>query len=134
MYATAQEFVRSPVRPPFWLIVRDGGTRSEVLAAELVGGHRALPVFSFREEAELFLRLGVVWQGWRVKETGAGELFSVLLGPCANVERVALDPLLGIGVESVNRLVSMSRGRFLAFLLKDAPLLRAPGREPGAPL
>lgn len=120
MYGTARDFVRSPTSParrPFWLIVRDDRECFEVLVAELVGGEQALPVFSFREEAGLFLMLGVVGPDWRIKETGVGELSSVLLGPCRHVERVALDPLPGgIGVEPVNRLVSTSRASFLAFL------------------
>ncbi len=124
MYGTAQVMDQMPklaARRPFWLIVRDERGRSEVLLGELVGGKKALPVFSFREEADLFLRLGVHEPGWRIKETGVEELSSVLLGPCRRVERVALDPLPEIGAEPVNRLVSMSRGSFLAFLLKDAP-------------
>ena len=124
---------RPSLRWPFWLIIRNERACSEVLAAELVGGRRALPVFSSAGEAELFLRHGDVGHGWGVKETGAGELTSILFGPCGDVERVALDPLPGMGVESVNRLVSLSRGRFLAFLLNGTRRARAPGRGAGGP-
>jgi len=55
-----------------------------------------LPVFSFKEEAETFLRLlGAEGKtGWcRSRETTAGELVSVLQALCAQVWGVALDPL-----------------------------------------
>jgi hypothetical protein len=79
---------------PFWLIAnyQSGGT--EVLRINLASGEEVLPVFSFEDEAGIFLELGAS-DGWRVRETAAGELTSVLLGPCAGVRRVALDPLPG---------------------------------------
>src|SRR3712207_7841170 len=40
-----------------------------------------------------FLRLGTLGTGWQARETSAGELISLLYGPCAGIERVALDPL-----------------------------------------
>ncbi len=53
-----------------------------------------LPVVSFEEKAELFLWLGVAEPEscWLVRETAAGELASLLLGPLSGVGRVALDP------------------------------------------
>jgi hypothetical protein len=55
---------------------------------------RARPAFGFEEEeAELFLRLGRLGGGWRVREGRRGGIVSVFHGPCADVERVALDPL-----------------------------------------
>ena len=76
---------RPRLRRPFWLIIRNERARSEVLAAELVGGRRALPVFSSAGEADLFLRHGDVGHGWGVKEAGGGELASILLGHCGDV-------------------------------------------------
>lgn len=120
---------------PFWLLARHEGGRLEVLAAELAGGKTALPVFSFAEEAGMFLKLGGLGEagfardGWRVRETGAGELASVLLGPCRHVGRVALDPLPGTESEAVNRLVSVGRERFVDFLLRGTPGAR-PGSRP----
>ena len=40
----------------------------EVFAVQRNGG-RILPVFGFEEEAELFLRLGTLGDGWRARET-----------------------------------------------------------------
>ena len=111
-------------RRALWLLARHEHGRIEVLTAELAGGGKALPVFSFAEEGELFLACGgaskAVAEGrWRVWRTEAGELASVLLGPCRGVGRVALDPLPEIDAEPVNRLASLDRERFLRFLLGE---------------
>jgi hypothetical protein len=55
----------------YWLIAKDQSGRAEMLTIEC-GGERALPVFSFEEEAELFLGLGGVGGGWWVRESGPG--------------------------------------------------------------
>jgi hypothetical protein len=90
----------------------------EVLALSFAGGEEVvLPVFSFEEEAELFLRLGAPGGGWLARETGAGELASLLLGPLSGVERVALDPLPGGLTETVIGLVSTDRVTFIERLL-----------------
>jgi hypothetical protein len=53
-----------------------------------------LPVFCFREEADLFLRFETPEdEGWRVKRVTTGELVSLLYSLCAAVDHVALDPL-----------------------------------------
>jgi hypothetical protein len=76
-----------------WLIVRDGGGPVEPICV-YGGGERMLPIFSFEEEAQLFIRLGGYDDGhWRAWESCAGELISVLYGPCAEVKSVALDLL-----------------------------------------
>jgi hypothetical protein len=90
----------------------------EVLATGLVGGEEAMPVFSHEEEAELFLRLWKAgFDGWQARESSAGELISVLYGPCASVERVALDPLPEMLLERTVGLVSLSRKRFVDLVL-----------------
>jgi hypothetical protein len=71
-----------------------------------------LPVFSFREEAELFLGLGS-WKGWRIRESGVGEIISVLYGPCEDVGSVALDPLPEMVAERTVGPVCLSRQRFV---------------------
>ncbi|MDP9479376.1 MAG: hypothetical protein M3R38_27510 [Actinomycetota bacterium] len=94
---TAEGGARSP---SWWLIVGGESGLAEVLALKLAGGEEVLAVFSFEEEAELFLRLGAGGggsprRGWVARETGAGELASLLLGQLSGVGRVALDPLPG---------------------------------------
>jgi hypothetical protein len=104
----------------FWLVVRHEDRRMEVL---MVGcsGEQALPVFSGDGEAEMFVWLeGAFEDGWRVRETSAGELVSILYGPCAGAGRVALDlspEMFGINAVS---LVSVTRERFLSWIL-DSP-------------
>ena len=109
--------VRAP-RPPLWLLTRRRRGRTEVLAAELVAGSRALPVFGPAEETRLLVGLGPFeGAGWRAAKFGAGELASLLLGPLRDMERVALDPLPGVGPEPATRLLCLGRERFLDLLL-----------------
>jgi hypothetical protein len=76
-----------------------------------------LPVFSFREEAEMLLRLGGSETDCRVRESTYGELTSVLYASCRDVRRVALDPLSGMVVESKVGFASPSREAFIEVLL-----------------
>jgi len=94
---------------PLWLVAKQRHNGLEVFTI----GTDVLPVFSFREEAEMFLGLGHAADGWQVRETTCGELVSVLYGPCREVTRVSLDPVPGI-VE----LVSLSHRAFVGVLLK----------------
>jgi hypothetical protein len=84
--------VRKNYSSPFWLIAKYRTGGMEVLRIALASGREALPVFSFEDEARMFLELGAPG-GWRVRETTAGELTSVLCGAYANVDRVVLDPV-----------------------------------------
>ena len=81
-----------------------------------------LPVFSFKEEADAFLELlgeEGKEQGWRIRETTAGELISVLLASCAQVKRVALDPLpLSCG-KAVLPFISIKRNHFVKDLIGE---------------
>jgi len=118
----------SPTRTR-WLIARDRDAELEVFAVERDGG-RILPVFSFEEEAELFLWLGAVGAGWQARETSSGELVSVLCGPCARVEKVALDPLpFAVGAEEWIDLLCLDREAFARTLLGE----RRPPRWHPAP-
>ena len=103
----------------FWLIARHRTGGMEVLTTNLARGGEALPVFSFEDEANMFLRLGALGDDWRARETSGGELVSVLCGPCAGVDRVVLDPvpLPGSLVEGLNGLLSTGREAFMRSLL-----------------
>ena len=105
-------------RSSYWLLAKRRCGRLEVLTTGLADGRRVLPVFSFEEEAVLYLCLG--GQGsWQVRRTGPGELVSLLYGPCREVELVALDPMSDVETDVTNRLVSLERGRFVDVLLRN---------------
>jgi len=65
----------------------------DVLTLDTNGEEEALPVFSYEEEAEAFLRLQAPGAGWQARETTVGELISSLYGLCTSIEKMALDPL-----------------------------------------
>jgi hypothetical protein len=102
----------------FWLVAKDGTSPIVTLTVDC-GSYEALPVFSHEEEAELFLCLGGIGEGWRARESSAGEVVSLLLGPCAGVGSVALDPSPLMAPEMID-LVRMGRDRFVN-------LIAAPG-------
>jgi hypothetical protein len=81
------------------------------------GGRKALPVFPYKEEAELFLGLGTLGAGRRIRESGAGELVSVLCGYCKGVEVVALDPLPEVAAVKMIGCISLSRERFMDLVI-----------------
>ncbi len=110
----------------YWRIAKDDNGRLQILATDLAGGEEAMPVFSHEEEAEMFLGLWEIgFDGWQARESTAGELISVLYGPCASVERVALDPLPEMLLERTVGLVSLDRERFVDLMLsRRRPLAR----------
>ena len=99
-----------------WLIVRERGNMLDPMCV-YVGVERVLPIFSFEEEAKLFLRLGSYDGQWLVRECCAVDLVSVLCGPCADVKSVALDPLPEMLEDGTLALVGVRRKRFLEHIL-----------------
>jgi hypothetical protein len=103
----------------YWVIAKDakdakdGFGQLELLTVDLDGAGEALPVFSFEEEAEMFLWLQTTEEGHEVRETTPGQLVSILYGPCAHVRRVMLDPLPEIGVRMQISLLGMDRNDFV---------------------
>ena len=107
----------------YWLVSRRARGRVDVWTMRVADGRCVLPVFSFEEEATLFLSLGV--QGsWQVRRVGPGELVSLLYGPCRGVELVALDPVSDVEAAVVNRCVSLTRKRFVDVLLRKGTSVR----------
>lgn len=108
---------RSP-SPRYWLIAKNGCGRMKALTINLDGGE-AIPVFSFREEAEMFLRFEA-GDGWSVRETPARELALLLLGPHSSLKMVALDPLPELCDEGMNHLISVRMEDFVRALAGDS--------------
>ena len=88
----------------WWLLARHSDSQREVLTLTH-GGSEVLPVFSFREEAEMYLLIEALGGDWQVREISAWELVSLLHEKCAIVRRVALDPLPGMWTDKVVELV-----------------------------
>ncbi len=109
----------------FWLIV--GGTDEDgaiPLGVDLPGeGEEALAVFSFEEEARMYLRLNAPEGRWCVEVIEAEKLASMLLwGGLSWVKRLALDPMPPQSVIcKANDLVCVSRETFLDLLLRSEP-------------
>ena len=113
---------RRPGSQRYWVIAKDtkdtkdtkdGFGQPDLLTLDLDGTGQALPVFSFEEEAEMFLWLQWTEDGREVRETTPGQLVSILYGPCADVGRVMLDPLPEIGARLQNSLFGMDRNDFV---------------------
>ena len=105
-------------RRSFWLIVTRAHGRMEVLTID-AGGETVLPLFSFQEGVELFLHLQAKGADWWPRETTTGELVSLLLGLCARVDKVALDPLPSLGKREIIGLVSTGRRHFVRYLMGE---------------
>ncbi len=81
--------------PLHCVVVKDGDMELEVLRVSVRGKGEALPVFSARWAARGYLFAEVPGGGWYVKTCAPGELVSLLVGPCAGIEWVMLDPRPG---------------------------------------
>jgi hypothetical protein len=117
---TARGVPRQAGTQRYWVIAkdaRDGFGWPDPLTVELDGTGQALPVFSFEEEAEMFLWLQTTEDGREVREATPEQLVSILYGPCADVGRVMLDPLPEIGARMQNSLLGMDRNDFVESVL-----------------
>jgi hypothetical protein len=115
---TAERTLRQPPGPvSYWLIAEKQDNRLEVLTIRTDDEQETLPVFSSEEEAKIILQFGGVTGGRRARESSAGELVSVLSGPCAGVKKVALDPSPEMVVEGTVRLVSLLRESFMNLVM-----------------
>lgn len=113
-----------PVWHPLYLISKHENGQTEIFTIP-GSGRETLPISSHEEEAEMFLWLGAPGAYWRARETTAGELVSLLYGPCTDIEKVALDPLPLFGNKAMGGLVSLLREDFVRNLVDE--------REPRAP-
>jgi hypothetical protein len=109
---------RVPERNPaslHYVVAKDGDKGLEVLRVPLRGNGEALPVFSAGWAARGYLFAEAPGGGWYVKTCTPDELVSLLVGPCAGVDWVALDTRPGrSGGEAAN---VMPWGNFVDYLL-----------------
>lgn len=107
----------------YWLIERHNSGQLDVFTFDLYGGdEEVLPIFSSGEEATEVLRLGMWTAGWRARKTTIEKLTSVLLGPCAGVRRIALDPWLDIDTEMMVALIGIRREDFVGLLTGEGEI------------
>jgi hypothetical protein len=104
---------RSARRLRYWMIANRRFGKIEALTEDPDGRGEGLPVFRFRDEAEMFLWLRGLGGGWEIRETTAGELVSLLYGPCADVGRVIFDPQPRIGAGGSVEPESVDRKKFV---------------------
>ena len=113
---TAGGVLRQAGTQRYWVIAkdaRDGFGRPDLLTVDLNGTGQALPVFSLKEEAEMFLWLQTTEDGREVRQATPEQLVSILYRPCADVGRVMLDPLPEIRARMQNSLLGMDRNDFV---------------------
>jgi hypothetical protein len=104
-------------RPPplHYVVAKDGDEGLEVLRVPLRGKGEALPVFSAGWAARGYLFAEASGGGWYARACTHEELVSLLVGPCAGVEWVALDTRPGrSGDKAAN---AMPWENFLDYLL-----------------
>jgi hypothetical protein len=116
----------------FWLLVGDRDGRSEIFT--LGAGGETVPVFSFEEEAHLFLVLGGLEGPWRTSEIAATDLVSALTGPSHGTQNVVLDPFPEIGFREYLGAVSLRREVFVDLITLQAGSLARPIRGLGSTL
>lgn len=107
-------------RRPYWLITKYENNRMEVFTIQSDAG-KVLAIFSFEEEAEMYLCLGSCGLDWKARQTSVGELISVLYGPCSGISKVALDLPVEVGGKKLGGLFEMDRNNFLEVLVGEWP-------------
>jgi len=114
---------RSLARSALWIITCYEHNRVEVHTIEPEdGGGSSLAVFNFKEAVERFLgslKDDQRKHDWQSRETSAGELLSILYGPCKGVRWVALDPLPSLLGRAMSPFVRVNRKRFVRSLMGE---------------
>ena len=120
-----------------WLIASLTDGKTDVLTLD-GGGDRVLPVFSFRDEADMYVHLQLGTPGWGPRVFSADEIVSMLHRSLSDVTRVALDPLPEVCDETVLDLLCVGRETFVRSLTGvkrgEAPAEAALGRPAEASL
>ncbi len=110
------------IKAPRWLIADPTEGSLDVFTID-DGGERVLPVFSYRDEAVMYVRLQLggplETQRWEPRVSSPGEIVSVLYGPLSDVTRVALDPLPEVCGATVLDLLCVRREAFVLSLVGE---------------
>jgi hypothetical protein len=101
--------------PLHYVVAKDSDNGLEVLRVPLLGKGEALPVFSAGWAARGYLFAEAPDGGWYVKTCAPGELVSLLVGSCAGLEWVMLDPRPGRHLGEVANLMPWEN--FVDYLL-----------------
>ena len=108
-----------------WLIANLKDGKMDALTLD-GGGDRVLPVFSFRDEAEMYVRLQLGTPGWEPRGFSADEIASMLYRSLSDVARVALDPLPEVCDKTLLDLLCVRREAFVRALLGEEGDFAAP--------
>lgn len=116
------------LRRPLWIISCYQNNRIEVLTINPngSGGGCYVPIFSFEEEAQMFVCLleddEKKKMEWSTRQTAPGELISVLHAPCAHARGVALDPLPPLPFVAFAMIPSakIKRDLFVRYLMEES--------------
>lgn len=102
----------------YWLIVRDTENGVETYTTDLGASDsgRMLPVFSFEEEAEMYLFLRGSRGDWRISEALAGDLHRLFDTILENIVCVTLDPIPENSFFDTTGLLSITRQDFIVRL------------------
>lgn len=103
--------------PPQYVVARREKRGPELLRVSLGNEKNALPVFSFEELAQGFLRTSDLGPEWHIRELYNGELASLLLGVHKDVEWILPNPLPEPFAAAEALLNLVDRGSFVRFLL-----------------
>ena len=107
-------------KAPRWFIADPTESNLDVFTID-DGGERVLPVFSYWDEAVMYVRLQLgsplETPGWEPRVSSPGEIVSLLCGPLSDVARVALDPLPEVCGVSVLDLLCVRREAFVLSLV-----------------
>ena len=107
----------------YWLIENPEFGESEVFTVCVDAERKALPVFSFPDEAEMFLRLGGLEErGWRAVSSTAKKLIWQLAEyRRAGVDLVALDPLPEMVGSTFGKTITLVTLSLHSFVERHAP-------------
>jgi hypothetical protein len=96
--------------------MKDTENGMEALTTDLSDSGRLLPVFSFKEEAEMYLCMRGSLDEWLIRELAPEKLRSLFDTVLGNIVSVTLDPIPENSFFDASGLLSITRRDFIARL------------------